>query len=91
MKKFFLIVAAITFIGILSITSCGKRNKWIEKDKKEFLGVCISEASVNPGIVAESYCNCMLEKIMAKYPDPKDVDKISMAEVTQWAQDCLER
>ncbi len=89
MKKLSLIFFAITLVAVFSITSCGNRNKWTEKDKSEFIEACISEASVVMEIDGETYCACMLEKIMVKYPDPKDADKVTMEEVTEWAQDCL--
>ena len=89
MKKFFLIFAAIALVGVFAITSCGNKNKWTEKDKMEFLETCVSEASANPGINGDTYCDCMLEKIMVKYPDPKDADKVTMLEVMEWAQECL--
>jgi hypothetical protein len=89
MKKYFMIFAATTLVGVFSITSCGNNSKWTEKDKMEFLETCVSEASVNTAIDAETYCDCMLEKIMVKYPDPKDSDKVTMLEVMEWAEDCL--
>ena len=42
------------------------------------------------GVTTENYCNCMLEKIMDKYPNPEDAAKIDIEWILSEAEDCLE-
>lgn len=50
---------------------------------------CTSNADSQPGIDAEEYCSCMLEKVMKEYPTPEDPLKIDMEWMMEKAQECL--
>ncbi len=62
---------------------------WSQGEQDAFLNSCISEASKNEGINANEYCNCMLDKIMDKYPDPAKVGDIDQDWMTKEAAKCL--
>ena len=42
-----------------------------------------------PGIDAEDYCSCMLDKVIKEYPTPKKAIKITMEWMIEEAQGCL--
>ena len=55
----------------LSLGSC--KRTWSEKDKSEFVSGCISGAKTDLGEdKAKQYCQCMLQRIMDKYPNAND-------------------
>ncbi|MBC8048024.1 MAG: hypothetical protein H7Y00_14600 [Fimbriimonadaceae bacterium] len=88
MKKL-LIVFAI--IGIFtSCSSGGKKSSWKESDKNDFSVECVSGATASMGEEdAKKYCDCMLTKIMDKYPKAEEVGSINMDEMTKMAEDCV--
>lgn len=68
---------------------------WPQAKKDEFLTSCITEAfkaSENRAL-SETYCECMLGKLEAKYPDYKTVEALTEPEVqdflTQYKDGCL--
>lgn len=64
---------------------------WTKNYRNNFLQDCIGKASktVSPS-EAFTYCNCMTEKVEAKYPDEMDVDaKLLNTDIAAMKQDCL--
>ena len=53
-------------------TSC--REKWNESTKNQFYEGCTEEANhwAATHEIAKTYCDCVLEKMMAKYPHQED-------------------
>ena len=76
---------------MLSFFSC--KRKWTEKDKSEFLGGCMNNAMNNKDVVnAKAYCNCLLEKIVAKYPNANDMQYAKYDSTNaKLAKDCLKQ
>jgi hypothetical protein len=66
MKKITVFAALI----LLSATSC--KNTWDQDDKDMFYKSCMDEANKWAGDKAKPYCDCMLEKIIKKYPNEND-------------------
>lgn len=63
---------------------------WSESDKSEFLNACLEGFDASSEIDGESYCNCMLEKIMKKYPKSFEaVNNMTDKEITEMALDCV--
>lgn len=87
MKKSTLTLFLLSALFILN--SCGGKKKWPDADQKAFMDSCVPGAAENPSIDANKYCNCMLEKIMDKYPNPKDAEKMTMADMMSDAEKCL--
>jgi hypothetical protein len=85
MQKFILI-----FI-ILFLFSC--KRKWTTEDKTEFLGGCLKGALKDmTEQKAKPYCNCLLNKIVAKYPNAKDAAYIKYDSTNvQLAKECLKQ
>lgn len=67
-------------LSILFLTSC--KSGWTSSDKKAFLDAC----TLSPEY--KEYCNCALEKVMQKAPDPKDASKVNIQEV---AASCVDK
>ena len=49
---------------------------------------CIANMN-EPGVDAEDYCSCMLDKVMEEYATPDDALKINMEWLMEKAQECL--
>lgn len=79
-------------VASLALISCGgdeKDGDWTKEQKDKFLDSCIGRAGANSEINAEEYCGCMLDKVIEKYPDPKDVNKVDEKWMQEEAAKCL--
>lgn len=82
-KKLRFINIATISISCLLITSCGG---WTEKEKGQFIESCEVQN------LERAYCDCVLEKAMAKFSTMEEIntDEKAMAEILVSA-DCLEK
>ncbi len=72
-------------------SSSGSSQQWSTTDKQEFIDACIPDASKALGDgTGKTYCNCVLEKLMKEYPNPKDAGKASGSRMTEYAKECRE-
>ena len=75
MLKCILIMAAtykkLLLLPLIALCSC--KGSWDEDDKKVFYQSCLDEAKgwVKPE-KAKPYCDCVLDKVLAKYPNESD-------------------
>ena len=71
----------------------GCKRKWTDKDKSEFVSGCLNKMIKEMGeSKAKSYCNCLMDKIVKKYPNANDVKYIKYdSSVTHMAKDCLKQ
>ena len=85
MRKYVVILLA------LALFSC--KRKWTEKDRSEFYAGCMSSAVNNKDIKdPKLYCKCLLEKVVAKYPNANDASYIKYdTTVRQLARECLDQ
>ena len=69
MKK---VLHFLVFGTLLILSSC--KDTWDEDDKKMLQKACLGEARswAKSDEQANTYCNCVLEKIVAKYPHEND-------------------
>lgn len=67
MKRYML--AALLFLPLLSC-----KNTWDDDDKNMFYQSCIDAAKGdgNSEAKAKPYCDCLMEKMMEKYPNESD-------------------
>ena len=63
-------------------------DSWPTSEKEGFITECVENMN-EPGIDAEDYCNCMLDKVIKEYPTPEDALKIDMEWMIKEAQTCL--
>lgn len=79
----------LPIVLLVLLFSC--KRKWTEKDRSEFVSGCLSKAVIDLGQdKAKPYCNCLLQKIVAKYPNANDAKYIRYdTTVKQLAKECL--
>ena len=86
MKKIVVFIIAVTLFG----AACKNGKGWSSSDRKQFLSTCTGAAKGAMGEEkANSYCDCMQKKLEVKYPDPRDANKVTSAELEkpEWAAD----
>ena len=85
MKIYFFLLSLLVFF------SC--KRKWSEKDKSDFFSGCMSKTISNKDVKdPKLYCNCLLQKIVAKYPNANDAEYIRYdSAVVQLAKECLKQ
>jgi hypothetical protein len=81
----------ILFLLPLCLSACTR--KWTDKDKNDFYAGCLNSATKNTDIKnPKSYCSCLLQKVVAKYPDANDAKYIRYdSTVKQLATECLKQ
>jgi hypothetical protein len=85
-------LSTLPLLFIFLFSSCNSeesKSNWPENEKEAFMTECTSNADSQPGIDAEDYCSCMLDKVMKEYPTPEDALKIDMEWMMEKAQECL--
>lgn len=83
MKKILFVFMASAFLF-----ACKGKTGWSAAEKKAFVDNCVSSGS-SLGDKASSYCNCMVEKVSAQYPNPSDASKLKAEDMMDWAKECL--
>ncbi|HET8963866.1 MAG TPA: hypothetical protein VFM99_08210 [Chitinophagales bacterium] len=80
------------FLFILFVfSSCKQQVSWSAEQQNAFYEICyVGTVNNFDTIIAEAYCKCMLAAIMEKYPDPESIENISVEEMEQFANDCLQ-
>lgn len=69
---------------------------WPQNERSGFINSCEKKAIAEGGdkLTAQSFCQCMLDKMEARYPDIKVAAKLTRAQVNQFGEqnraDCLE-
>lgn len=90
MKK--ILFAFAISAALVSCSSGGgsKKATWSDADKTSFSTECVNGASAAMGADgAQKYCDCMLQKLMDKYPKAEDVGAVNMDEMSAMAQECI--
>ena len=85
MKKLRMICGALFFASVV-LMSCAGDGGWPEYEKNAFIENCVSPEAE----VTEDYCNCMLKKIMNKYPNPEDAANLDYEWMMEVAEDCID-
>lgn len=73
------------------VSAC--KRKWTEKDRSEFLSGCLSGATRDMDAVrARTYCHCMLEKLIKRYPDARQARYVRYdTAVVRLSKECLKQ
>jgi hypothetical protein len=79
------------FLLALGLFSC--KRKWTDKDKADFYSGCLNTATKATEIKdPKSYCSCLLQKVVAKYPNANNAKYIKYdSSVRQLARTCLQQ
>lgn len=78
MRRTFAVISLLFFLG-----SCSE-DPWTEEEKIHFIKDCMAEADDS------NYCNCFMNRVMERYPQSEDAEKISFEETVEIATDCKE-
>jgi hypothetical protein len=83
----------ILLISLLLIPAFSCKRKWNEKDKSEFYSGCLTSATANKDIKdPKTYCSCLLQKVVAKYPNANHAKYIKYdTTVKQLARECMKQ
>jgi hypothetical protein len=86
MRNFFLLLLCVLFL-----VAC--KRKWTDNDKADFYSGCLNSATKNHDIKdPKSYCSCLLQKIVAKYPNANDAKYIKYdSTAKELARECLKQ
>ena len=90
MKFFF-----ITLIALVGVAACSNNEpkKWSDEERTNFVKNCMMTAVnqfQNDSAIANTYCECMLQKVEAKYKsDAEANDKMTIKEANEMAKECL--
>ncbi|HEY6955578.1 MAG TPA: hypothetical protein VI385_10055 [Flavisolibacter sp.] len=78
-------------LGVLVLSAFSCTRKWSDKDKSEFYSGCLSSATANKDIKdPKKYCSCLLQKVVAKYPNANDAKYIKYdSTAKQLARECM--
>ena len=86
MKQLFALAFAALFLA-----ACN--TGWTDSHKKKFMDGCTGETEANAFFGKEQMtkiCDCMMVKVMEKYPDPNDADDLSESEAATLAMGCMD-
>ena len=81
----------LTMSQNLEITNACALKGWSEDEKNEFMKSCIDTRQTmgDNKEQATNYCDCMMQKIQAKYPDVTKTGNIPNEEMTAMARECM--
>lgn len=67
------LLSLVLFAVVLGSASC--KNTWSQEDKDNYRHTCMESLNAPDGSggKAGAYCDCMLEKLTAKYPNVNDM------------------
>lgn len=70
MKKIIPFASVLMIVSLFVLPSCGTQGSWPTAEKEGFMTECVKNMN-EPGIDAEDYCSCMLDKVIKEYPSPE--------------------
>ena len=84
----------ISSLVIFSAESCkslakASAKRWAKKKRKEFLHKCNDGAASKFGEKGEEFCDCALDLVMDKYPNPDDGLSLKFIEILKLTKDCI--
>lgn len=87
MKNNFKLVLIV--VASLLIYSCGQSKGWSKENKEKFIKGCVnsSKRAVSEE-KANEICNCLLNKMMEKYPTMKESQVMSVDEIREMGASC---
>ncbi|MBI2271699.1 MAG: hypothetical protein HYU69_15255 [Bacteroidetes bacterium] len=83
-KSLFLLFALAAFLFACSSNGTKKAQapNWTTYSKNTFMQKCVGQAgSQMLPKEADNYCNCIMEKMIAAYPDTVELDKMGPAKI----------
>jgi hypothetical protein len=73
--------------GLIILSSCKAR--WSEEDKADLKKRCIEQDAIRFGFSEpEKHCDCIIKKIISKYPNPNSFENMELGEYGQMVAEC---
>jgi hypothetical protein len=73
--------------ALVLLSSCKAR--WSEEDKADLLKRCIEQDAPRYGFSEpEKHCDCIVKKIVGRYPDPNQFENMELGEYGQMVAEC---
>jgi len=73
--------------GLIILSSCKAR--WSEEDKADLKKRCIEQDAIRFGFSEpEKHCDCIIKKIISKYPNPNSFENMELGEYGQIVAEC---
>ncbi len=90
-KHLFFVIAIIGSLSLFGCKALAKKaaKRWAKKKRVEFLGKCNDSNAVKFMSDSEEFCDCALDLVMEKYPDPEEGLALKIVEVIKMAKDCV--
>ncbi len=90
-KSLILIIALAGTTSLVGCKALAKKaaKRWAKKKRVEFLTKCNDSGAVKLMSDSEEFCDCALNLVMEKYPDPEDGLALKIVEVVKMAKDCV--
>jgi len=64
----------LAILLITGIILCSCARGWTNEDEQQFKGGCLKGAFKDmDSVKAKSYCDCMLQQVKKRYPNPSDL------------------
>src|SRR5687768_16124012 len=75
---------------LIFATSCDSSKGWTENNRQSYINTCVEEnrSSIGEEKVKE-YCICMQDSVKARYPNYRDVEKLTMSQNLDISNNCL--
>ena len=89
MKKFVILIPALALAFSLFQPSYAVPPKWNSPYGKNYIKTFLSDCNPKNDPVMKKYCDCVLNKIQATYPDPKYVRRLSKKSMDILGLSCL--
>jgi hypothetical protein len=74
------------FLSIALFSAC--KTEWTERDKEKIKKDCFSAAERFGFMDPEKHCDCVLRKIMQRYPSPNQFENMEMGEFGSIVSEC---
>lgn len=81
----------IFVLFLLCLTAaCFPKSAWTDKQKEDYLKICVSNNKAQYGDKIDDYCACMLAKLQEKSPNPLNLPDIPFDTLSVMKSNCSE-
>jgi hypothetical protein len=87
---FILAIAGTTSLFGCKALAKKAAKRWAKKKRTEFLTKCNDSNAVKFMSDSEGFCDCALDIVMDKYPDPEEGLALKVVEVIKMTKDCVQ-
>jgi hypothetical protein len=82
-------IALLTIIAPILLLTVSCKARWSEEDKQALKQRCIEQDAARFGFSdPEKHCDCIVKKIVSKYPNPNQFENMELGEYGQMVAEC---